>query len=141
MKAERIEGWTELLADWVHTVRDRPFRWGEWDCVLAAADCAHAITGANPLGGLMWADVKGALRQLEVMGGLEAATTSLLGEPIPPAFAQRGDVVLVHNQGVEKAEREIIAVCLGECACAPMSTGLAFIDMRHAITAWKVGRG
>lgn len=136
----RLENWPSLLAAWVERVRDRPFHWGEWDCAIAAADAVQTITGDNPLGGLAWSDVNGAARQLQVEGGIELAVTARLGQPIPAAMAQRGDVVMMLNPESEKAAREFIAVCLGPVSAAPCSTGLAFPEMQMAVKAWAVGR-
>lgn len=136
----RLENWPSLLAAWVERVRDRPFHWGEWDCAIAASDAILAITGEDPLAGLRWADAKGAARQLDAEGGLEAGVTARLGAPIAAASAQRGDLVLMLNPESEKASREFVAVCLGHVAAAPSAVGLAFPEMRHAIKAWAVGR-
>jgi hypothetical protein len=149
----RLQGWPELLADWVERNRARPFVWGEWDCVLAAADCVQTITGEDTLAGLRWDGVRGALRQLEVEGGLEAAVTRVLGEPVAPAFAQRGDVLLIGTvpavmpdlsaQDAARPEfRHALAICLGETCVSPGRGGLVFpptLDV--SFKAWMVGRG
>ena len=124
-----------MLASWVERVRDRPFHWAEWDCAIAAADAVETITGENPLD-VHWSDIKTAVRQLEAEGGIESAVTARLGEPIPYALAQRGDIVLMSGE-----RSEFIAVCLGSVAAAPSSTGLAFPEMSLAIKAWAVGHG
>jgi hypothetical protein len=139
----RLQDWPEQLAAWVEAVRARPFEWGVWDCAIAANDCVQRITGTDVLGGLMWDGLRGALRQLEVEGGLEAAVTERLGAPIAPTFAQRGDVVLIAAAWVPADQAAIgsLGVCLGEVACAPTQSGLAFVPMAGgAACAWKVGR-
>lgn len=151
----RFPDWPERLNAWVDANRARTFAWGEWDCVLAAADCAHALTGADPLEGLRWNGLRGALRCLEVEGGLEAAVTRVLGAPIGPALAQRGDVLLIDtgalpmmsadldSEDAARAElRHALAVCLGEACAAPTRAGLALLPVhRVAHKAWRVGHG
>lgn len=138
----RRADWPERLAAWVEAHRTRPFAWGEWDCVLAAADCALALTGEDALAGLRWSGLKGALRQLEVEGGLEAACTRVLGPGIAPAFAQRGDVLLM-PQRLDDQPAEfpaVLNVCLGEFAVGPGQGGLVFRPATEALAAWPVGR-
>jgi hypothetical protein len=140
----RVQDWPEQLAAWVEEVRLRPFEWGAWDCAIAANDCVRRITGDDALGGLMWHGLRGAMRQLEVEGGMEAAVTARLGEPIAPAFAQRGDVVLVAaaSLSAEHARLGAVGICIGDRLCMPSPVGLAFFAMHEAaIAAWRVGRG
>lgn len=143
----RFEDWPQRLDAWVERVRARPFAWGEWDCVTCAASAVQEITGVSPLGGLAWSGAIGAARQLEADGGLEAAVTARLGEPIAAAYAQRGDLVMILHPGetpgapdAEPPHREILAVCLADVAAAPGPNGLEFISMLCALRAWCVGR-
>jgi hypothetical protein len=149
----RVQDWPEQLAAWVDDARARAFEWGWWDCATAANDCVKRITGdaLGPLGGLAWSGVIGAVRQLELEGGLQAAVTSRMGEPIVPAYAQRGDLVLLpYPEDYPAHERVLLAVCLGESAAAPGPNGLEFVSMYarqadgsvacRALCAWPVGR-
>ena len=147
---DRRQDWPERLAAWVEAVRARPFAWGTWDCAAAAADAVFWLTDSNPLAGLVWADVRGALRQLEVDGGLQAAVTARLGEPIAAAYAQRGDVVLTGRVWPGNGEiedeahihlRTALCVCIGDRCVGPTRAGLGFLPMSEATLAWKVGRG
>jgi hypothetical protein len=149
----RVQDWPEQLAAWVVEHRARPHAWGEWDCARAANDCVARITGgADRLAGLEWSDLRSALRLLEREGGLEAAVTARMGEPILATFAQRGDVVLIDITRVppEHATVGALGICLGEVACAPSAAGLVFVPMFSepngagraggVICAWPVGR-
>jgi hypothetical protein len=141
---DRLPDWLPRLNDWVERARVRQFRWGEWDCVSAASDCAQSITGENPLEGLRWDGLKGALRQLDIEGGLAAAVTRVLGDPIDPRLAPRGDVLLMPAEDMPGGA--VLNVCLGSTACGPGKDGLIVRPLFDgetmlATAAWKVGRG
>jgi hypothetical protein len=137
----RHPDWLALLNAWVDANRSRVYAWGDWDCVTAAADCVRTITGEDVLAGLEWDSARSALRVIEAEGGLSAAVSARLGEPIPVAFAQRGDVVLIVDESVTVTPEGAVAVCLGETAAAPTATGMGFQPMSLAVAAWRVGRG
>jgi len=44
----RPPDWPERLLAALAAARDRPFRWGEHDCCLFAADLIEAVTGVDP---------------------------------------------------------------------------------------------
>ena len=65
---------------------------GDNDCGRFAAGAVQAQTGRNPLGKLHWTTPRGAARMLRRHGGIEGLVTALLGPPIAPSQAQRGDI-------------------------------------------------
>lgn len=132
----RLQNWPEALHAYVDACRPKPLDYGTHDCATFAAAAVQIVTGEDVLGGLMWSGEKGALRQLEVEGGLEAAVTSRLGEPIPIEYAQRGDVVLAEMRG-----RYVLGVCLGDVCAGPGIEQLEFYPTIRALKAWGVGRG
>jgi hypothetical protein len=116
----RRQDWPQRLAEFNVSRRRMPFTWGGNDCVTLAADWIEQATGTDPIADIRgWTDALSAARTIEALGGLEAAITARLGEPIPPAFARRGDVVLLDIAG-----RETVGVVV------PMGVALA---------AWRVG--
>lgn len=136
----RVEHWERKLLDVVEAARPRAFAWGQHDCVTFTAECVTAITGTDPLADLPpWSSATGAMRTIEAVGGLEAALTERFGDPIAPAFAQRGDL------GLLEADRSPItgvtlAVCVGEWWVAPAQRGLARLPLDAINAAWRVGR-
>ena len=44
---KRLEDWPERLAAFVEARRAMPFRWGQNDCALFAADAVAAVTGVD----------------------------------------------------------------------------------------------
>lgn len=130
----RRDDWPERLAAHLEAARGRPFAWGAHDCCAWAADWIVAATGEDvfaPWRG--YTDAREAMRRLESAGGVAGLWTQLLGQPIAPAFAQRGDVVLVEVDG-----RETAAVCVGEEIAAPGETDLVRVPARMGRCAWRV---
>lgn len=116
--------------------KDKPFVWGEHDCVLWAANTVLAITGFDPAEGFRdsYSTALGAAKLLKDFGGMEAlVTTKLEREPVAPAFANVGDVLIV-LQG----EDPMLAVCNGETMLAPGALGLVALPTLSALKAWKV---
>ncbi|URF02963.1 hypothetical protein M5D45_10390 [Cupriavidus campinensis] len=93
------------------------------------------MTGADP--GARWrglyASEKGARRVLRDNGGVTGIATLVLGPPVPPALAGRGDVVLIDTPG-----GEALALCVGANIVAQGVAGLEFHPISAAKAAWKI---
>lgn len=131
----RLSDWPERLDALVRARADWPFVWGVNDCCTFAADAVHAITGREPMGTLRqrYQSAFAALGLTQELGGLRAAVTSVLGQPVDPAFCTVGDILLVMNDG-----RELVAVCNGATALAPGPRGLATLTNPEVLAAWRV---
>ena len=115
----------------------RPFAWGTHDCATFAAACVFARTGVDKLGELSWSTAFEAASLIESMGGLRAAATSLLGEPVEPGFACTGDVVLAIDPN-DDDERELLTVAHGTVLLAPAESGLSYIAFDAGICCWRI---
>jgi hypothetical protein len=99
----RLPDWPALLARHILEATDRAFEWGRHDCSVFAADGILAITGRDPIARARgrYACEKRAAVILREIGGLgvpEAAETLMIefgAPPVHPAFAQRGDLILI----------------------------------------------
>jgi hypothetical protein len=134
----RYLDWPQRLAETVEAARTRTFEFGSFDCALFAADCVLAITGtdyAAPFRG--YESKTAAYRIITEHGSLTGLLTSLLGEPIEPAFARRGDVVLAEIPVVD-GEGESVGVCLGVSCAFPKDTGLVLHSRAVAKLAWRI---
>lgn len=116
----------------------RPFVWGEHDCVTFAARCWLARTGVDALAGFAWGSEAEAAVLLAQMGGLRAAVTSRLGEPVAPLLAAMGDVVLAQDPHADQP-RELLAVCVGPHLVAPSARGRQVLQLEHGVCCWKAG--
>jgi hypothetical protein len=132
----RRPDWTQRLWLQVETARDQRFCYAQLDCCLFAARCVDAMTGSDFVARLQaeYHDEASAMAYLKRMGGLQAAVTAHLGEPLPrPAMAQRGDVVMF----VDGAGQDTLGICTGELL-ATTGRGFQFQPMTLATVAWRV---
>ena len=130
---KRLDNWPALLAKYFAEKKDKPFIWGENDCCRFADGAVIAITGQSMMTSFNYANEKQALRLLKTR--LEELTSKELGQSIKPAFAQRGDVVLI-----QRGEMPALAVCDGSVWHGAGLTKMETGQMLEAICAWKVGK-
>ena len=134
----RVQGWPERLAEFLAERADRPFEWGDQDCVSLAADAAVVLTGRDPLAAYRgrYADEDEAYR-LVGPDGLVAFVGRLMEEfgapECPVSLAQRGDwaMVSVGNQFVT-------GVVVGDTVAAPGVRRVAYVPLSRAVVAWAV---
>jgi len=131
----KAQDWTERLWQTINFWQDKPFEYGVNDCCLFAARCADATSGSSWVEDLesRYHDTRSALRYLKDSGGIEAATTERLGEPVPRLQARRGDVCLV-----ETPDGRALAVCVGASVVVPGASGLITKPLREVIKAWRI---
>lgn len=112
----------------------KPFKWGEHDCVLWAANAALAITGSDPAAEYRneYSSPLGAARILKDGGGMESLVSKKF-KPISPAFANVGDILMVMQEG-----QPMLAVCNGETMLATGLEGLVALPTLSAVKAWRV---
>lgn len=132
----RHENWSEVLAEQIEGARKRPFSFGAFDCALWAADVVLAMTGVDYAA--KWRERyngdREALKLIAAAGGLREMAAEVLGEPIAPTFAQRGDVVLITGGALGYS----LGICNGVNLAAAGHDGLVFLPMRDAVCAWRV---
>lgn len=130
----RRKDWEQRL---VAAVEATPaFAWGAHDCCRFAARVVEAITGEDPArfhAGL-GADAKEAQQLVHAGGGLQALVTAALGEPIEPARAWRGDVMLVDCIG----HRQTVGICMGARVACQGADGVVYLPRHRAVAAWRV---
>lgn len=129
----RYQNWPARLAEFVAAARARPFVWSEHDCAVFARDWIEQATGARVFE-VPYTDVHSAARFIAEQGGMLAAATRYLGEPLArPMGAQRGDVALVQD-----GERLVLGVVLGEFVAVPGESGLQMAPRAAITAAWRV---
>ncbi|NUA26101.1 DUF6950 family protein [Cupriavidus basilensis] len=131
---QRLEDWPTRLAEFIEARHERAFSWGGSDCCLFVCDAIEAMTGTDP--GSRWRGIysseKGARRVLRDNDGVAGIATLVLGLPVPPALAGRGDVVLI-----DTPHGEALGICLGAQVAAQGPDGIAFMAIGSAKAAWK----
>lgn len=141
-KRRRVLGWESAFAELLAARADQPFEWGRSDCCLFACDVIEALTGNDPAHWFRgrYMDLRGAaaaLRSYSRNGALEDVAERICAEcghsEIPPAFAQRGDLVLIetdagHALGIQVDHRVAVQ--------GPM--GLSITDDVRVLRAWAI---
>lgn len=126
--------WFCALDAFVAERRDMPFKWGANDCFTLAADWLVKVRGEDLMADLrVYSTMLGAYRLLEQNGGVLAAATSRLGDPIQGSFAQVGDVVMARHGD----DRLSLGVCVGGHIAVPGDDGLVLVPITAAEAAWR----
>jgi hypothetical protein len=126
----RLQDWPSRLAAYVDAAYTQPFEWGRHDCSAFAAGAVEAMTGERPPLPA-YADAREAA-ELLADESLSSRVRSILGPPIAPAFAQRGDLALVEIDG-----RVSLAVCVGDLFAGPGADGLVMVPRVDVRMAWR----
>lgn len=132
----RVDDWEQRLEEALEGARDRPFVLGAHDCCRFAAACVDAITGSEHLAALarQYTDDASAKRFLVRQGGMRAAVTGFLGEPIESwARARRGDVCLVPTEGMDG-----VGICVGPYIAVAAERGLSLYPISAAMAVWVI---
>ena len=136
----RHPDWEARLAAFLEPVRALPFAWGRHDCCTFAAGAVEAMTGEDAMAEFRghYRTARGSVRALRRYGAgaLEPTLTAKFGEPLPPALAQRGDVIMADGA---------LGISLGGFALMVGSEegreGLIRVPMARWQCAWRVPFG
>lgn len=140
----RYSGWPELMEEKIIRDRGKPFRWGSHDCVTWACSVCETLCGINPAHGITTPcrTSRDALRIVRQHGGSilslarECSTAHGLPE-IPPALAQRGDIVCVTSDRQEPFGMAL-GICVGRFVMSVGRFHLVEVPMTRAVTAWRI---
>lgn len=127
----RYEDWPTRLEQAISRHEGKAFRYGRFDCVIFCADVIEDMTGEYPHS-FVYSNRKEAEAIFAEYGSLESIVDSLF-ERKPPKAAQRGDLVMVEQDGGS------LGICIGSRVILPARPqGLARLPLREAIAAWSV---
>lgn len=136
----RPTNWPTLLDGEIRAAREAVFAWGTHDCFLWAARVVRRLGGPDIAADVgTWHDEASATAAIARWGadleaGLVAKCAGLGMQEMPPAMAQRGDLVVLSIP----RRPPLAAICAGRDALAPAPNGLAALPMRLAVRAWVV---
>ena len=136
----RLPDWPARLGALAAQRLAQPFAWGPNDCAAWVADAVATMHGHDTLAELRGArrSWRQARRQLQRIGGYPAAMARAGLQPVAPALAGRGDVVLMEDTGDgAQGWPGVLAVCIGDEALAPGTAGLDAMPMTRALMAWR----
>lgn len=138
----RHQDWGGRLGKYIEECREKPFRRGEHDCALFAANCINIMRdGGEDIGACFRVGYKTRRQAKELLcklgfDNLEDVATAKLGEPYENVnLASRGDCVSIIGQ--ERLALGIIDLS-GRRAVTAGKRGLEFFEPRFWDRAWKV---
>lgn len=131
----RYEDWPKRLEAAIEAARVRRFSWGQHDCMLFAASVVQALTGRD-----VAAQHRGQYKGSQTAaaytarhGGMATMVTKVLGDPVRPIQARRGDVVMRCDE-----RGPALGVCVGAQAAFAGLRGLILRPLDECIQAWPV---
>ncbi len=143
--SRRISNWPAALNRFIDARRATPFAWGEFDCLMAAADCCHLLTGEDPAAAYRgrYTNEEEAQAIINGAGGwakLLAKVAKAAGyRRIATNLAQRGDIVTCLKKS-NQLGRSAAGICLGGIAAFPAPRGWVFLPLTACHRqAWRVG--
>ncbi len=136
MTLARRPDWLARLTAYLAEVRTKPFRPGEHDCALAAADAVMAITGVDLA--LAWRGTYSTLDEGLALLRAEGVEDhiELVGRclpEIPPLMAQVGDIMAVLD-----GNHLALGVCGGSVIHVLGVEGGGVVEMERGVRAWRV---
>lgn len=140
----RLPDWERRLGEFIAANRDRPFAWGEWDCILFACAAADAMTGEDWAADYrgQYADKAGAAAILKEKGaGTLLRTIDAKLKQRPPGHARRGDFVwFMGSVGVCMGRHALFVgeERLAEALEQPVREGLISVPRGLWTKAWTV---
>lgn len=134
---KRRSDWDSRLLDVIATNRERPYRFGEWDCLLWPASAVEAVTGVDLARGHRgkYRSLASAYRHLNKMGfeSPEALLDHHFAAKLV-GFAGRGDLTLVHTETGNNP-----GVVTGDVALIVGDDGFLRAPRSLWMKAWAVG--
>jgi uncharacterized protein DUF6950 len=133
--------WDQRFSEWLELTSCRPHRFGHFDCLMQPAGAIEAQTGRDFGEGHRgrYRSARGAAAYLRRLGfSSPGALLDSILDPVPPAFAQRGDIALVNLPDGEGAPGVVIggeALFMVHGAAEPLRLPRAMW-----VKAWSVGR-
>lgn len=132
----RLTDWEPRLVRFLVAQMQAPFAYGRVDCALFAAGAVQAMTGVDLAEGFRgYRSLKAGLKKLQEAGFSDhiSLAASLL-EECPPAFAHRGDVVVVEGEG-----GPALGICQGEVVyCMSLREGVVLVPRLNILRAFRV---
>jgi hypothetical protein len=135
----RFPDWQQRLAFFLSINRTRPFRYGDWDCCLFAADAIQTMTGVDIASDSRgtYGDRRAAYARMKEVSGRASVRTvaeraaAKHGMPqVSPLYARRGDMMLIQRARdyslgiVSLTGKEIVVLRARTLMAIPLSYGL-----------------
>jgi len=121
---KKINNWEEAFHQFLTDNRDRPFKWGEWDCVSFANAAIKSITGEDVIPkALQWHDEESANIAIKEYAGTltRCVKKAALQKGFiwrQPEEAQKGDIAIIKEN-----TNRMVGICDGYAVVCPSDEG------------------
>ena len=133
----RVQGWEKRLADYFELQKDRPFVWGENDCILFSANAVSLILDRDIIGEIAeygTYDKQLALEILQRHGGeISGILDKHFKRKTNHLRAKRGDIATVQD-----GDTEATGIVYGHHVICKTLTGLKHVSINNIVTLWEV---
>ncbi len=128
----RQTGWQTRLVGVLGDEKYKTYQRGSTDCAMLVADCCLAVSGKDPAEEYRgkYGDLRGALEALKEHGSIADALDRHF-ERVDPAFAQRGDAVMMES------EIAVGVLWAGRIWTSEEAGGIVAVD-REITAAWRI---
>ncbi len=133
------------LIDWeikfnlfIEKNKNKPFKWGTWDCCKFSNALIKEITGEDLIPKkLKWKDETSAMESIKKYGktllkSIDKACKSKKIAVIDKMYVSKGDLV------VYKEETELVGICDGMNILSPSEDGIEVKPTELIIKAWRI---
>lgn len=137
---KRLDNWEQVYFEWLEVSMKKPFKRGEWDCMICACDVIEKMTGTYLSEGLIgsYSNKSEADKIIKDHYGLENWISLIMLEnnwpEIPILFAQRGDLLML-----KFGTYLVPSICIGQFSVLLSSKGLRYYQINKAFRAWRIG--
>lgn len=134
-RMDKLPDWQPRFWAALRVAQDKPFVWGEHDCILFGAGILDAMTGGDFVARVkakyVYASASEAARLTP--NGLQPLIEEFLGPALHPSCLTMGDLVLC-----AWGKRESLCVHDGMQIIGPEDIGLGRVAYSAAIAGWKL---
>lgn len=123
----------QALRDYFNEAAQRPFVFGDYDCVRFVAEAVRVGWGRDFLPQLQYEGRRSAVRRLRGADGLFQAVSSVLGDPIAVEDLQPGDVAWL-PQG-----RSSIGLVMPGYVAVNGNRCIHRVDPSSVVSGWSTG--
>lgn len=133
---KRLENWQKSFSEFLDQHREKPFKWGENDCVYFVSKAVKSVTGEDHHSQYVYDEKSGAEEILKNNRGIVGLLTKHFGQSHKNKWlARRGDVVVMKLPEVTAG----VVDDTGQSIVSVSEKGIARLPLSSACYVWSIG--